>query len=71
MVHYVFCKPNWPAQNLTLTYRLPFSAHEDLAMPTNAPYCAAKGGIKMLIRAIAIELAFVIDGGMTKQSGSL
>ncbi len=33
------------------------SVHEDLAMPTNAPYCASKGGIRMLMRTIAIELA--------------
>ncbi len=26
-------------------------------MPTNAPYCAAKGGVKMLMRTIAVELA--------------
>ena len=33
------------------------SVHEELAMPTNAPYCAAKGGVKMLMRTIAVELA--------------
>ncbi len=33
------------------------SVHEELAMPTNAPYCAAKGGLKMLMRTIALELA--------------
>ncbi len=33
------------------------SVHEDLPMPTNAPYCAAKGGLRMLMRTIAIELA--------------
>lgn len=33
------------------------SVHEDLAMPTNAPYCAAKGGLRMLMRTIALELA--------------
>src|ERR671911_1864513 len=33
------------------------SVHEDLAMPTNSPYCAAKGGIRMLMRTIAVELA--------------
>lgn len=33
------------------------SVHEDLAMPTNAPYCAAKGGVRMLMRTIAVELA--------------
>jgi glucose 1-dehydrogenase len=33
------------------------SVHEDLPMPTNSPYCAAKGGLRMLMRTIAIELA--------------
>ena len=33
------------------------SVHEDLAMSTNAPYCAAKGGLRMLTRTIALELA--------------
>ena len=33
------------------------SVHEDLAMPQNAPYCCAKGGLRMLTRTIAIELA--------------
>lgn len=33
------------------------SVHEDLPMPTNAPYCAAKGGVRMLMRTIALELA--------------
>lgn len=33
------------------------SVHEDLAMPTNGPYCAAKGGLRMLMRTIAVELA--------------
>lgn len=33
------------------------SVHEDLAMPQNAPYCCAKGGMKMLMRTIALELA--------------
>lgn len=33
------------------------SVHEDLPMPTNAPYCAAKGGVRMLARTIAVELA--------------
>lgn len=33
------------------------SVHEELAMPTNAPYCAAKGGVKMLMRTMAVELA--------------
>ena len=26
-------------------------------MPTNSPYCAAKGGLRMLMRTIAVELA--------------
>jgi len=33
------------------------SVHEDLSMPTNAAYCASKGGIRMLTRTIAVELA--------------
>lgn len=33
------------------------SVHEDLPMPTNAPYCAAKGGVRMMMRTIAVELA--------------
>jgi glucose 1-dehydrogenase len=33
------------------------SIHEDLTMPTNAPYCASKGGVRMLMRTIAVELA--------------
>lgn len=33
------------------------SVHEELAMPTNAPYCASKGGLRMLMRTIAMELA--------------
>jgi len=33
------------------------SVHEDLAMPTNSPYCAAKGGLRMLMRTLAVELA--------------
>ncbi|MGH9494330.1 MAG: SDR family oxidoreductase [Candidatus Sulfotelmatobacter sp.] len=33
------------------------SIHEDLPMPTNAAYCAAKGGLRMLMRTIAVELA--------------
>lgn len=33
------------------------SVHEELAMPTNAPYCASKGGVRMLMRTIALELA--------------
>jgi glucose 1-dehydrogenase len=33
------------------------SVHEDLPMPTNAPYCAAKGGLRMLMRTLAVELA--------------
>ena len=33
------------------------SIHEDLPMPTNAAYCASKGGMRMLTRTIAVELA--------------
>ena len=33
------------------------SIHEDLPMPTNAPYCVSKGGLRMLMRTIAVELA--------------
>ena len=33
------------------------SIHEDVAMPTNAPYCASKGALRILMRTIAIELA--------------
>jgi glucose 1-dehydrogenase len=33
------------------------SVHEDMPMPTNAPYCATKGGLRMLMRTIAVELA--------------
>jgi glucose 1-dehydrogenase len=33
------------------------SVHEDLAMPTNSPYCATKGGVRMLMRTLAVELA--------------
>ena len=33
------------------------SVHEDLPMPTNVPYCAAKGGLRMLTRTACDELA--------------
>ena len=33
------------------------SIHEDLPMPGNAPYCASKGGLRMLMRTMAVELA--------------
>lgn len=33
------------------------SIHQDLPMPTNAPYCASKGGLRMLMRTVAVELA--------------
>jgi glucose 1-dehydrogenase len=33
------------------------SIHEDLPMPTNAAYCASKGGLRTLTRTIAVELA--------------
>ena len=33
------------------------SIHEDVTSPTNGPYCATKGGLRMLMRTIAVELA--------------
>jgi glucose 1-dehydrogenase len=33
------------------------SIHEDLPMPTNTAYCVSKGGLRMLTRTIAVELA--------------
>ena len=33
------------------------SIHEDIAMPNNAPYCCAKGGVRMMTRTICLELA--------------
>jgi glucose 1-dehydrogenase len=33
------------------------SIHEEVTMPTNAPYCAAKAGVRMLARTLAVELA--------------
>lgn len=33
------------------------SIHEDIAMPTNAPYCATKGGLRMMMRTLCLELA--------------
>lgn len=33
------------------------SVHEEITMPTNAPYCASKGAVRMLMRTIAVELA--------------
>jgi glucose 1-dehydrogenase len=33
------------------------SVHEDLPMPQNVPYCCAKGGLRMMTRTIALELA--------------
>ena len=32
------------------------SVHEELPFPNFAPYCASKGGLKMLMRNIAVEL---------------
>ena len=32
------------------------SIHQDLPMPTNAPYCASKGGLRMLMRTMAVEM---------------
>jgi glucose 1-dehydrogenase len=33
------------------------SVHEDIPFPMYTPYCAAKGGVRMLMRNLAIELA--------------
>ncbi len=33
------------------------SVHEDLPMPTNTPYCASKGGLRMFMRSLSVELA--------------
>ena len=33
------------------------AVHEDLAMPGNEVYCAAKGGLRMLTRTLATSLA--------------
>ena len=33
------------------------SVHEDLAMPKNSAYCASKGGLRMFMRTLALELA--------------
>lgn len=33
------------------------SIHEDTTMPANAAYCVSKGGMRMLTRTIAVELA--------------
>jgi glucose 1-dehydrogenase len=33
------------------------SVHEDIAFPGNAAYCAAKGGLRMICRNLALELA--------------
>jgi glucose 1-dehydrogenase len=33
------------------------SIHEDLPMPGNGAYCASKGGMRMLMRTMAVELA--------------
>jgi len=33
------------------------SVHEDLPFPNFSPYCASKGGLKMTMRTLAIELA--------------
>ena len=33
------------------------SVHEELPFPHFAPYCMAKGGLKMMMRTLAIELA--------------
>jgi len=33
------------------------SVHEDIPFPNYAPYCASKGGVRMLMRNLAMELA--------------
>jgi len=33
------------------------SIHEDQAMPGNSSYCASKGGVRMIMRTICVELA--------------
>jgi glucose 1-dehydrogenase len=33
------------------------SVHEELPFPNFAPYCASKGGLQMLMRDLAVELA--------------
>jgi glucose 1-dehydrogenase len=33
------------------------SVHEDLPKPTGLPYCAAKGGMRMMMRTMCVELA--------------
>lgn len=33
------------------------SVHEDIPMPTNSAYCASKGGLRMLMRTLCVELA--------------
>ena len=33
------------------------SVHEELPFPNFAPYCASKGGLKMVMRTLALELA--------------
>jgi glucose 1-dehydrogenase len=33
------------------------SVHEELPKPTGVPYCAAKGGMKMMMRTMCVELA--------------
>lgn len=33
------------------------SVHENIALPQNAPYCCAKGGLRMMTRTICLELA--------------
>ena len=41
------------------------SVHEDLPMPTTSPSCAAKGGVRMLMRTIAVEL---VPHGITEKN---
>ncbi len=44
------------------------SIHEDWPMLGNAPYCCAKGGIRMLTRTATTH---VVDGGMMQASVGL
>ena len=33
------------------------SVHEDVPLPQNTPYCASKGGLRMMMRNLAVDLA--------------
>jgi glucose 1-dehydrogenase len=45
-------KGNTPGRVINIS-----SVHEDLPFPNFTPYCMAKGGLKMMMRNLAIELA--------------